>query len=91
MGMRPCGSERNSECTDELHTKGTTNYMGGGFVAKLIRQETETAKPIVTRTDLVTSSKPTLLSDLSQPRDPMLWPGLEQCEDVSSIQLLRGL
>jgi hypothetical protein len=41
-----------------LHTKGKTNYMGGRDVAKLMWRETETAKVIMTRTDLVTLTKP---------------------------------
>jgi hypothetical protein len=39
--------------------------MGGGIVAKLIQQETEAAKVIMTRTDLVSSIKPSLLIDSS--------------------------
>ena len=64
--------------------------MEGIEVAKLNVRGTETAKPIMPRTDLVTFTKPTLLADLSYPLDPALWPCLELCEDVSPIQILRG-
>jgi hypothetical protein len=56
--------------------KGETNYMGGIHVAKLNGRETETMKPVVPRTDLVTSTKPILPMDSSYPLDPALWPGL---------------
>ena len=45
--------------------KGKTNSMEGGDVAKLNGRETETAKPVLPRTDLVSSTKPTLLTDSS--------------------------
>jgi hypothetical protein len=45
--------------------KGETNYMGGTGVAKLIWRETETATPIITRTDLGPFTRPTLLTDSS--------------------------
>jgi hypothetical protein len=45
--------------------KGKTNYMEEIDIAKLNGMETETAKPILTRTDLVSSNKPSLLVGLS--------------------------
>jgi hypothetical protein len=45
--------------------KGKTNYMDGIHVAKLNGRETETAKAITTRTDLVASTEPSLLTDSS--------------------------
>jgi hypothetical protein len=43
--------------------KGQTNYMGGTGIAKLIWRETETATPIISRTDLGTFTGSTLLTD----------------------------
>jgi hypothetical protein len=57
-------------------TNGKTNYMGGIDVAKLNGRETETVKPAIPRTDLVTSTKPLLPIDPSYPLDPVFWPGL---------------
>jgi hypothetical protein len=48
-----------------LQTKGKTKYMGGTGAVKLKRRETETAKPIMTITELVPSIKPILLTDSS--------------------------
>jgi hypothetical protein len=45
-------------------------------VAKLNGRETETTKPVMPRTDLVTSTKPILPMDPSYLLDPALWPGL---------------
>jgi hypothetical protein len=56
--------------------KGKTNYMEGIDVAKLNGRETETVKPVMPRTDLVTSTKPILPMDSSYPLDPALWRGL---------------
>jgi hypothetical protein len=56
--------------------KGETNYMDGIDVAKLHGRETETTKPVMPRTDLVTFTKPILPIDHSYPLDPALWPGL---------------
>jgi hypothetical protein len=56
--------------------KGKTNYMEGIDVAKLNGRETETAKPVMPRTDLVTFTKPILPTDSSYPLDLALWPGL---------------
>jgi hypothetical protein len=56
--------------------KGKTNYMDGIDVAKLHGRETETVKPVLPRTDLVTFTKPILPIDPSYPLDPTLWPGL---------------
>jgi hypothetical protein len=56
--------------------KGKTNYMGGVDVAKLNGRETETVKPAMPRTDLVTSTELILPTDSSYPLDPALWPGL---------------
>jgi hypothetical protein len=56
--------------------KGKTNYMEGIDVAKLNGRETETTKPVMPRTDLVTSTKPILPTDSSYPLYPALWPGL---------------
>jgi hypothetical protein len=50
--------------------------MGEIDVVKLNGRETETAKPVMPRTDLVTSTKPILPTDSSYPLDPALWPGL---------------
>jgi hypothetical protein len=49
----------------------------------------ETMNPIMARTDLVTSTRPTLLKDSSQALDPTLGPYLQLCKDVSSIQTSR--
>jgi hypothetical protein len=56
--------------------KGKTNYMEEIDVAKLNGRGTETAKPAMPRTDLVTSTKPILPKDPSNLLDPALWPGL---------------
>jgi hypothetical protein len=56
--------------------KGKTNCMEGMAVAKLKGRETETAKPAMPRTDLVTSTEPIFPTDPSYPLDPALWPGL---------------
>jgi hypothetical protein len=76
MGTRPCGTGRDSECADMLQTKGKTNYMGGIDVAKLNGRETETVNPTMTRTDLVTLTKLTLITDSPYPLVPALWPCL---------------
>jgi hypothetical protein len=81
MGFGMCGRVTN---------KGKPNYMEGRDVAKLNGQETETAKPVSPRTDLVSSTNLILPMDPFYPLDPALWPGLELCEGVSSIQILRG-
>jgi hypothetical protein len=52
--------------------KGKTNYMEEIDVAKLNGRETETTKPAMPRTDLVTSTKPIFPSDPSYPLDPAL-------------------
>jgi hypothetical protein len=70
--------------------KGKTNYMEGRDVAKLHGRETETAKPVSPRTDLVSSTNLILPTEPFYPLDPALWPGLELCEGVSPIQILRG-
>jgi hypothetical protein len=57
-------------------SKGKTNYMEEIDVAKLNGREMETAKPVMPRTDLVTSTKPILPTDSSYPLDPALWPAL---------------
>ena len=59
-----------------VSNKGKTNYMDGVDVAKLNGRETGTAKPVMPRTDLVTSTKPILPTDSSYPLDPALLPGL---------------
>jgi hypothetical protein len=59
-----------------ITNKGKTNYMEGIDVAKLNGRETEPAKPVMPRTDLVTSTKPILPTDPSYPLDPALWPDL---------------
>jgi hypothetical protein len=56
--------------------KGKTNYMEGIDVAKLTGREMETAKPVLPRTGLVTSTKPILRTGPSYPLYPALWPGL---------------
>jgi hypothetical protein len=70
--------------------KGETNYMGGRDVVKLNGWETETAKPASPRTDIVSSTNLILPMDPFYPLDPAVWPGLELCKGVSSIQILRG-
>jgi hypothetical protein len=70
--------------------KGKTNYMEGRDVVKLNGRETETAKPVLPRTDLVSSTNLILPMDPFYPLDPALSPGLELCKGVSSIQILRG-
>jgi hypothetical protein len=70
--------------------KGKTNSMEGGSVAKLNGWETETAKPASPRTDLVSSTNLILPMGPFYPLVPAVWPGLELCEGVSSIQILRG-
>jgi hypothetical protein len=55
---------------------GKTNYMGGIDVAKVNGRETETTKPAIPRTGLVTSTKSLLPIDPSYPLNPALWPGL---------------
>jgi hypothetical protein len=47
--------------------KRETNYMGGTGIAKLIWRGTETTTQIITRTDLGTFTRPTLLTDSSYP------------------------
>jgi hypothetical protein len=81
MGFRMCGRATNN---------GKTNYMEGRDIAKLNGQEMETAKPATPRTDLVPSTNLILPMDPFYPLDPAMWPGLELCEGVSSIQILRG-
>jgi hypothetical protein len=54
--------------------KGRTNYIEWIDVAKLKGRETEAAKPVMPRTDLVTSTKLRLPTDSSYPLDPALWP-----------------
>jgi hypothetical protein len=66
-GFRMCGRVTN---------KGKTNYIEGRDIAKLNGRETETVKPVFPRTDLVSPTKPILLTDSSYPLDPALWPGL---------------
>jgi hypothetical protein len=56
--------------------KGKTNFMEGMDIVKLNGRETETVKPVLPRTDLVTSTKPILPTDSSYPLDRPLWPGL---------------
>jgi hypothetical protein len=56
--------------------KGKTSYMEEIDVVKLNGRETETVKPVIPRTDIVTSTKPILPIDPSYPLDPTLWPGL---------------
>jgi hypothetical protein len=56
--------------------KRETNYMGGIDIVKLNGREMETAKPVMPRTDLVTSTKPILPTDSSYLLDPALWLGL---------------
>jgi hypothetical protein len=70
--------------------KGKTNHMGGRDIVKLNGRETETAKPASPRTDLVSSTNLILPRDPFYPLDPAVWSGLELCEGVSSIQILRG-
>jgi hypothetical protein len=50
--------------------------MEGIDVVKLNGREMETAKPVLPRTDFVTSTKPILPTDSSYLLDPALWPGL---------------
>jgi hypothetical protein len=69
--------------------KGKTNSMEGGDVAKLIGQETETAKPASPRTGLVPSTGLILPMDPFYPLAPAVWRGLELCDGVSPIQILR--
>jgi hypothetical protein len=64
--------------------------MEGGDVAKLDGWEMETAKPVLPRTGLVSSTNLILPMDPFYPLDPALWPGIELCKGVSSIQILRG-
>jgi hypothetical protein len=56
--------------------KGKTNYMDGIDVAKLHGGETDAAKRVMPRTDLVTFPQPILPRDPSSQLDPALWPGL---------------
>jgi hypothetical protein len=53
---------------------GKTNYMEWRDVAKLNGRETETANPVMPRTDLVTSTQLSLSTDSSYPLDPALGP-----------------
>ena len=50
---------------EHVTNKGGTNYMERIEVAKLHVRETETAKPILARTDLAPFNKPSLLTDSS--------------------------
>jgi hypothetical protein len=50
--------------------KGKPNYMEGIDIVKLNGRETETVKPAMPRTDLVTSTKPILPMDSSYPLLP---------------------
>jgi hypothetical protein len=56
--------------------KGKTNYMERRNIAKLHGRETETVKLVLSRTDLVASTKPILPMEPSYRLDPALWPGL---------------
>jgi hypothetical protein len=49
-------TEHDSECMSVIQTNGTTNCVRGMGVPKLIWRETETAMPIITRTDIGTFS-----------------------------------
>jgi hypothetical protein len=64
--------------------------MEGRDVAKLNGRETGTAKPVSPITGLVSSTSLILPMDPFYPLDPALWPGLELCDGVSPIQILRG-
>jgi hypothetical protein len=70
--------------------KGKTNSMEGRDVANLIGREAETAKPTSPRTGLVPFTGLILPMDPFYPLDPAVWRGLEQCDGVSPIQILRG-
>jgi hypothetical protein len=60
-GFRTCGCVTN---------KGKTNYMEGRDIAKLNGWETEAAKPVSPRTDLVTSTNLILPMGPFYPLDP---------------------
>jgi hypothetical protein len=55
---------------------GKTNYMDRIDIAKPTGRATEAAKPVSSRADLVSSTKPILPTEPSYPLDPALWPGL---------------